>query len=248
MKRHLAVGILLVAVQAEADTLADVRAAVARLRATTPVKAVYTLQQVVLAKGKFANRNTQRTSSVEITHDATGLTFNLAKPMLDDLSREARSRKGGEQPARDAIGSIRTLSVLEAIDFRDALLDILENSVVTEEKRVAWHGRQVRLLVLKVSEPPRDRNGGTTITIGSSSTKDRMNLWIGDDDLPLAANRVQETTAGILFINGTMKGTSAYTFGYSADRIFIARLESKDDGSGMGQHVARNAVQTVALR
>lgn len=247
MRRLLAIAIVMVAVRGHADTLGQVKAAVGRLRAAAPVRATYTLQQAVDAKGKFANRNTERTAAVEVAHDAGGVSITIPKTMLDNASREARGRTAAETPARDAIGSVRTLTVLEAIDFRDPLLDILENSVVTEEKRVAYRGHPARLLVLKVTEPPRDKNGGASITIGSSETKDRMNLWIGDDDLPLAADRVQETTGGFLFIKGTVKTSSAYTFGHTADRIFVTRLESNDSGSGMGQKVQRRAVQTLAL-
>jgi len=39
-----------------------------------------------------------------------------------------------------------------------------------------------------------------------------------------------------------------HTFGHTGDRLILARVETSDKGSAMGQAVQRNGVQTLTLR
>jgi len=78
-------------------------------------------------------------------------------------------------------------------------------------------------------------------------SEDRITLWVGDDNLPLAAERTQKSTGGVMFLHATYVGHMSYTFGHTADRLILARLEATDSGSGMGQNVDKTSVQTLTL-
>jgi hypothetical protein len=245
MKRMLGVICALAALRAGADTLGDVRAAVNRLAARQPVRATFSTEASVKAAGRFSNENSARMATAEVTHDAAGISITVPQALIDKAVQESRTRTDGVNSARDAIGSLRSSAIIDAINYRDAFLTMLDNATVAEEKRVAFHGRPARQLVMKLNPRPKKESG--SITVGSSKTDDRLTLWVADDNLPLAGERTQTTTAGFMFLKGTFASHSTYTFAHTADRLILARAESTDKGSGMGQNVEGVTVQTLTL-
>ena len=220
---------------AGADTLGDVRAAVGRLGARQPVRGTFAVEQSVKAAGKFSNENTARSVSLEVLHDGAGVSITIPQALV-----AARS-----DAARGAIGSIRSLAVVEALDFRETLLEMMEHATITAEKRVAHGGRPARLLVLKLQPRPKKESG--SIRIGSVNSEEQLSLWVGDDNLPLAAERVQKTTAGFLIFHGSTEGRTSYTFAHTPDRLLVARMEASESGAGMGQKIDVKSVQTLTL-
>lgn len=246
MKRSLFIICLFTAAGTGAATIDDVKAAVNRLEARHPVRATLTIDQSVKSAGRFANETTTRLATAELSHDAAGLSITIPQALLDKASAAARKAETDRNAAEDAIGSIRSLSAVEALNFRDSMLSLLDTATVEEEKRVVFRGRPARLLVLKLSEKPRKQSG--TIQIGTTKTDDRMSLWIGDDHVPLAAERDTKTSAGFMFIRGTYSSHTSYTFARAHDRLILARSEMSEGGSGMGQKVDKRSVQAVTIR
>jgi hypothetical protein len=235
----LVVASVWMALGANADTLGSVTAAVRRLSGREPVHGALTIAQSVKSSGRFANDATSRLATVDVTHDPAGLTISIPQALLD---KAAQSDRG----ALDGIGAIRPLNVIETLNYRDVLLKALTHATVVEEKRVVFRGRTARLLVLKVEEPKEKKSG--SIVIGSVKSDDRLSLWIDDADLPLAAERTVKSTAGFMFLHGSYDAQSSYSFLHKGDRLLVTRLEVKESGSGAGQNVAKDSLQTFAAR
>lgn len=161
--------------------------------------------------------------------------------MLDEVSR-ARNR--GDASAQNLIGSTGTMAIADALDFRDSFLAMLDHAVVTREERLPFQGKPARHLLLKLQ--PRPKQSGT-IDIGTVKTDHELSLWIGDDSLPLAAERTLKSTAGFMFFHGTDAVRTSYTFAHTANRLMVVRLETSGSGSGLGQNVETTAVQTLTL-
>jgi len=246
MKRLMGILCVLVALPADADTIGDLKSAVNRLEAKQPVRATYATELAVKTAGRFANEKTERNVSVEVVQDASGVSITIPQALIDKASQEAHSRSGEwDNAARNAIASISSINVVEALDFSDSLMGMLNYGAVIEEMRVAFRGRTARLLVLKLSQPPRTKNG---IQIGSVKVdQDRLNVWVGDDNLPLAAERIQKTTGGFMIFHADSASRTSYTFAHTADRLILTRLETSVSGSGMGQNVDTSSVQTMTL-
>ncbi|HEU4522616.1 MAG TPA: hypothetical protein VFT12_11475 [Thermoanaerobaculia bacterium] len=224
---------LLAAFSAGASTLDDINAALRPLEGKQPIRATFGVQQQVKSAGRYANDTITRTAAADIAADASGLTVTMSQAFL-------------AQATEDEIGAIQTIPIVEALNFRDPMTTLLKGAKVEQEKRVVFRGKAARLLTLKLStEPRKERN---SITIGSVKSDDRMNLWIGDDNLPIAAERDRKTSAGIMFVRGTFTSEDSYTFARAGDRLVLTRLESKEGGSGMGQTVDKRSIQTVTLR
>lgn len=225
---------LLVALPVFADTLGDLKAAVSRLTAKQPVRGTYVLESAINTQGRFANEKTARQVAIEVVHDATGVTITIPQALIEKASHDASQR---------SIGSIRSMEVVEAIDFRDSLLDMLNLGTVTGEKRVMFHGKPARLLALSLAQAPR-RN---SITIGSVKITTDMNVWIGDDNLPIAAEKVQKTKAGFMMIHADTTRKTSYTFARSGDRLILTRMETSGSASGLGQKFDESSVQTMTV-
>lgn len=236
MPRLLVFALALVALPLHADTLSDLKAAVGRLNGRQPIHATYATDSNVQASGKFANQASVRNVTAEVTHDGSGVTIAFPQALID------KSRSDDE----DDLLSIRLMSVADALDFRGALLDLLNHGAPIEEKRVVFRGKAARQLVLKLNFPPR--KSGNSITIGSVKiAEDRLTVWVGDDNLPLAAERFKKTSAGFLMFHADSTDRSSYTFSRSGDRLILARLETNGSGSAMGQNIAQKFVQTMTV-
>ncbi len=241
MKRLIGMMCMLTALRGGADTLGDMRIAVSRLSAKTPVRATFAFRSFSKASGRFANDKVRRNVSVEVAHDAAGISITVPQTLLDEVSR-ARNR--GDASAQNLIGSIGTAGIADALDFRDSFLAMLDHAVVTREERILFQGKPARHLLLKLQPPPKQSG---TIEIGTVKTDDELSLWIGDDSVPLAAERTQKSTAGFMFFHGTYSGRTNYTFAHTANRLMVARREASGSGAGLGQNVETTDVQTLTL-
>src|SRR4051794_35536108 len=214
MKRLGAVLCAFAALEAGANTLGDVKTAVSRLDPKQPVHATFAVDQKVKSAGRFANEDTALIASAEVTHDANGVSIVIPQALLDKASQEIRSR-AASHPAQGAIGTLRSTTIVEALDYRDALLEMLDRATVKEEKRVLLAGKQTRLLVLSLRPTARQESG--TIRIGTVKTDDQLRLWIGDDNVPVAGEHVLTSTAGFMFLHGTYGGRTKYPFAHTPD-------------------------------
>jgi len=131
MRQWLVVVCALFAVAGRADTFGDVKSAVGRLTARQAVRAMYAAEVKVKASGKFANEASARNISIEVAHDANDITIAVPQALVEKASR------GSDDAARSAVDSIRAISIVEALDYRGALLHMLNFATVVEEAPTA---------------------------------------------------------------------------------------------------------------
>ena len=103
----------------------------------------------------------------------------------------------------------------------------------------------MRVVVLKITPklPPE-----ATSIFSVKFTEDQMTVWLGDDNIPMAAERIQRGTAGFMFIKGSMTNRSSWTFAHVGDRLVVLRDDSAYAGSGFGQRGEGRSVQVVTVR
>ena len=239
---------LVATVGLSADTLGDVRTALSALRASAPARATFDMQRFRKAEGRFANNQSNGGISVAVASDANGLQLTFPPALLEQADKEANDRQADPKAptaSRAAIAELDATSVAESLDFRSPLLRLLSIARTQSEVRVSWHGLPARLVVMKLT--PKLPKEATSIWHVNFS-EDRLNLWIGDDNVPLAAERVQKGSAGFLFLRGEMSSRESWTFAHVADRLIVARYESTFAGSGFGQRGEGKTVQVLTMR
>lgn len=226
---------------AHADTLGDLKGALTRLTARQPVRATYSSESLVKASGRFSNQTSAGTVAVEVAHDAKGVTITIPQSLVEKASAGAAANEA----AQNALGSIRSTNIVEALDYRESLLAMLNSAKVVEEKRLVFRGKPARLLVLKLTMPTRRRN---TISLGTVKVaEDRLSVWVADDNLPIAAERSRKTTAGFLVFTARTAQRTTFSFAHTAGRLILARLETTTNGSAVGQKIDESSVQTITV-
>lgn len=231
-----------------ADTLADLRTAVSSLRATTPIHATFDVNRARKSSGRFANSTINGNASIDVVADEAGLRLTLAPSLLARAAREAAEHEADPKkrsPTRTALDETQPTDIADAVNFTQPFQQMLIIGTRVAETRVTREGRPARLLVLKLTPkfPPEAESVWHV-----HFTEDRLNVWIGDDNLPLAAERLRHGTAGFLFLRGEMTSRESWTFAHVGDRLIITRYETSFVASGFGQRGEGKNVETITVR
>ena len=181
---------VMLAASARADTVADMRSAISQLRATRPIHASIEVQRSRKNEGRFANQQFTGSASLDVVEDEAGLRITFPRAILERADRESREHTSDPRktmPTRAAINDTQPTEVADAVDFAGPFLRLLETATKVSETRGTRDGRPVRVVVLKLTPklPPE-----ATSIFSVKFTEDRMTVWLGDDNVPLAAERV----------------------------------------------------------
>jgi len=248
MRRLAAPVLLFFSVAARGDVVADMRAAISQLRATRPIHVSIDVQQSRKSEGRFANQQFTGTASLDVIEDDAGLHITFPRALLEKADRESREHTADprkQTPTRAAVNDTEATDIADAVNFAPPFLRLLDTATRISETRGVRDGRPVRVVVLKITPklPPE-----ATSIFSVKFTEDKMTVWLGDDNIPIAAERIQRGTAGFLFIKGSMTSRSSWIFAHHGDRLVLLRDDSSYAGSGFGQKGEGRTVQVVTVR
>ncbi len=248
MHRFAGSVLVILALPLRADTVADIRTAVSQLRATKPIHVSIDVQRSRRNEGRFANQQFTGSASLDVVEDDGGLHITFPRSVLERSDRESREHTADPRkttPTRAAINDTQATEVADAVDFAGPFLRLLESATKLNEVRGTRDGRAIRIVILKLTPklPPE-----ATSIFSVKFTEDQMTVWLGDDNIPVAAERIQRGTAGFMFIRGQMMNRSSWTFIHYADRLVATRDDSSYSGSGFGQKGEGRTVQVLTVR
>jgi hypothetical protein len=247
--RCLAVAVLLLpSIPLGAETVADMRAALSQLRATKPIHVSMDVQRSRKNEGRFANQQFTGSASIDVVEDEAGLRMTFPRAILERADRESREHTTDPRkttPTLAAINDTQATDVADAVDFAGPFLRLVDTAKKLSETRGMHDGRPVRVVVLKLTPklPPE-----ATSIFSVKFTEDQMTVWLGDDNIPVAAERIRRGTAGFMFIKGSMTNRSTWTFTRYGDRLVVLRDDTSYAGSGFGQKGEGRSVQVVTVR
>lgn len=236
--------LLFAAVPLHADILTDVRTALGRLTATTPIRATFELQRNEVDEGKFANGKYGGKASVDL--EAEGQTFKMVIPraMLEQVAKEldARARKPDlPAPTERALNDISTVVASESVDGAPSLLRMIDDAKVLSDAAGTWAGKPARVVVLRLADRMMKGPGKVTIL------ENKLTLWLGADHVPLAAEHIRNLKFSFLVFKTEQKSKRSWHYGRSGDRLLRARYESNETTSGMGQKGNDVVVSTLRV-
>jgi hypothetical protein len=248
MRRLAAALSLLFCCSLHAEPIADMRTAISQLRATRPIHVSIEVQRSRKNEGRFANQQFTGNASLDVVEDDAGLRMTFPRPILEKAERESREHTADPRkttPTRAAINDTQPTEVADAIDFAGPFLRILETATKVSEARGVRDGRPVRVVVLKLTPklPPE-----ATSIFSVKFTEDKMTVWLGEDNIPVAAERIQRGTAGFMFIKGSMTNRESWIFTRYADRMVVLRDDAAYAGAGFGQKGEGRSVQVLTVR
>ena len=238
-------GALLCAGAARADGLADLKAALARLQARTPLKATLDVRTVE-RRGEGADAFEKLgQASVSLEDGARGLQVLYAKDTLARMDTESRQRvhdPKAKTPTVWALAKLDSNEVVPMTSSASALSRSMDESVFKSEKADTWGGQPARLLTFTVplSKLPEQQRKYVKEFDGT------LSIWIGADGTPLASE-THASVKGRAFIVVSFEAVddSSSTYAVVGDRLQTLRSESRMSSSGAGEHGEQRIVKTL---
>jgi hypothetical protein len=241
----LAAAVTLLALAAPpAGPVADLAAALARLPATTPVRA-----RVEHRFAFTAGDDKPRPDGVIealVAAGPDGLQVTWGPGVLKEADQEEQRRAADPEartPVRDTLADLRPLALARALDATPELLRALQQSELLESRAEAKDGAPATLLTLKVTPVlgTRDRRYVKEVTA-------TLRLWLGADGLPVAAEQlVQAKGRAFIVISFESEQLESFRFTRVGDRLVVVRAETDQRSEGAGDKSHRHSVTTVTL-
>ena len=236
--------LLLAALPLHADALTDVRGALQRLTATSPIRATFELQRNETDEGKFANEKSNGKAAVDVEADGAAVKLVVPRPLLEQIGSELDARAknpDANTPTERALSEISTLMAAESIDGAPALLRLMDDAKIVSDGAGTWGGKPVRVVIFRVA----DKIGKTPGKVSISENK--LTLWLGTDHVPLAAEHIRNAKFSFLVFKSEQKTKRSWHYARSGDRLVRARYELTQTTSGMGQKGTDMTVATVKV-
>jgi hypothetical protein len=236
---------VLAAPAARADGLSDLKAALARLQAQTPLKATLDVKSTE-KRGEGADAvEKQGQGSIGLEDGARGLQVLYAKDTLARMDAEtrllARDPKA-KTPTVWAIGKLDSGDVLPMVSAAPGLARSLDEAVFKAEKADTWSGKPARLLTFTVpvsAVPEQQRKYVKQFDA-------TLSIWIGADGTPLASATVTNVKGrAFVVVSFEALDESSCTYGVVGDRLMTLRSENHSSSSGAGERGEQRMVKTL---
>src|SRR5712691_7394908 len=88
MRNLAALALLLAAAPLHADTLTEVKSALAKLEGKQPLRATYEIKHSNSAKGRFFNQDFAETAAIEVRIDHEGLNLTFPRALIDKAEND----------------------------------------------------------------------------------------------------------------------------------------------------------------
>lgn len=230
-----------------ADTLADMKAAVAALRGTQPIRASAEVRRKDKDAGRFSNDAYEGSATVHLGLDSSGVHLDFPSALVEQFAREQREFAANPKKtpaASRTAGGVTPLWALQCLSASDQFLGMLRNAALKSEARTMLQSRPARLLVFDVKEIVPDG----VKSIGSVEYPlNRLRVWVGDDNLPMAAEHTVERDAKFMFIHARGKEVNTWTFARVSDHLVVMHYTSTSSAEGFGQKGDNERSETITI-
>jgi hypothetical protein len=233
------------AVPAPPDPVAQLVGVLARLPATTPVRARVE-HRVTFTQGEDEPVPPTGAATAAVSAGPEGLQVAWGSALLARADAEERARLANPDahtPARDAIGDLRTLALARSLDgVPDMLRDLVEAKVLADAVE-PFEGTPTRVLTLQIRPVVAARDRKYVKDVEATAR-----VWLGPDGVPVAEERRVLLKGRIFLIIGfEIEQKDTFRFGRSGDRLVELRRESEVHSSGAGERRDRKATTVLGL-
>jgi hypothetical protein len=246
MRRFLLALTAAAAPLAHADGLADLKAALARLQAQTPLKATLDVR-TTQSRGEGADaQEKQGQASIALEDGSRGLQVLYAKDTLarmDAESRQLARDPKAKTPTVLAIGKLDSSEIVPMASAAASLLRGLEEDVFKAEKPDTWNGKPARLLTFSVPVDKLPEQQRKYVKQFDST----VSIWIGADGTPLASE-THTSVKGRAFVVVSFEALDdrSCVYGVLGDRLMTLRSETHSSSSGAGERGEERTIKTLS--
>ena len=238
----------LVSANVYADGQADLRNALSRLQASSPVKGV--VEAKIWSRqgeGKDADE-TQGNASISVEDSGRGLHILYSKDLLTRLDAEERAKEKDSKskaPLANVVREFNSSDLRQMISAASVLSRRLEKANFKAEKQDSYNGKPARVLSFEIPiEKLNDKDRKYV-----KKYEGNLEVWIDSDGTPLAS-RFSETVSGRAYIvvSFEIKEDENLSYGVSGDRLVILKKERKNLSSGAGERSEIRTIKTLQLQ
>jgi hypothetical protein len=218
-----------------ADGLADLKAALARLQGSSPVKGQFELN-LQRRQGDGADaEESQAQLNITLEDGPQGLQVLFGRELLARIEAEQRAVADNPKAKTYTLNALNELQVSDlkrVIAAAPAIARTLQAARFKEEKPEAWNGKPARLLSFEMpldKLPERQRKYVKQFD-GS------FEIWIAADGTPLAS-RVRQRVSGRAFVVVSFQSANdeERSYGVVGDRLVMLQHETRSTASGAGE-------------
>lgn len=248
LPRLMLILVLALAGAAQADGLAELKAALEHLQEPVPLKA--TLDSNVWRRngeGKDADE-TSGQAAVGIEDGQRGMQLSYSRDMLARLDAEATAvarNPNAKTPTLNAAREFSPTDLRPMISAASSLAQMLEKTSFLSEKADVYQGKPARVLTFAQGiDVLADRDRKYVKEFDG-----RLNVWIAADGTPLAS-RITQSMHGRAFIviSFEAKNEESSVYALAGNRLVSIRKESRNTASGAGEKSEFKIVKTLQLQ
>jgi hypothetical protein len=230
-----------------ADGLSDLKAALAKAGATTPIKGILEARVTRRIGEGDAASETNGKASIAIADGSDGMTLKYSDELLAQLRAEQAAKARNPElktPTFATLGELGTGDALSMVSATPRILRSLEKAIFKSERAVVHNGKPARLLSFEI---PIE-------TLGKQERKYLkkldavLEIWIAPDGTPLASRRRHKVSGSayvVVRFESNMDEQCVYTL--VGDRLVAVRIESLESTSGMGDRAETKSIKTLQL-
>lgn len=230
---------------AHADGLADLKGALARLQAQTPLKA--TLETKTwrrIGEGREAEELSGQ-AAIALEDGSQGMRLQYSRELLSRMDAEQQAAAKNPNAKTPTLYAMRELGPDELrpmVSAAEGLARQLERGAFKSEKAVSYNGKAARQLSF-------------TLPVTTLSDRDRkyikdfngtLEVWIGADGTPMASSmNVHATGRAFVVVSFEFKQEEQSVYQLAGDRLVVARKESKSSNAGAGERTEDRVIKTL---
>jgi len=219
----------------QADGVADLKAALARLPGSTPLKGTLTVNRW--------NKNGEGKEAVELSGQASawvedgplGLRVMWDRALLSKFGQEGRATRkdpDAKTPTTMGLNALTPRLVADRINAAEAVAGELEHANFQGEKAETWNGRPARLLSFDLTTGGLNKQTRKYVKEFTGTVQ----IWIDEAGVPLATT-TKASVKGRFFLvaSFSQEREESYTYQKVGDRLVCVKSEFSSSGSGAGE-------------
>lgn len=238
-------GAMLLAGTARADGLADLKGALQRLHASTPVKGVLKAETSRKVGEGDELDEYAGSAAVQVEDGAQGLRLQYGRDLLARMNADqlaAAKNPNAKTPALYAMKELGPEDLRPMVSAVEELARNIERTTFKAEKSAEWQGKPARQLTF-------------TVPVKVLSDRERkylkefngvFDVWIAHDGTPLAS-QLNWHGAGRAYVvvSFEVRQEVRSTYALAGDRLMTVRQESRLSNSGAGEKSEIRTVKTL---
>ena len=220
---------------AYADGLSDLRGALARLQAQTPLKAsVQGKDWRRTGEGKDA-KETQGQATIGLDDGPRGLQPLYGRELLAHLDVEARAAikdKSAKKPLSQAMGQLGFDDLRSMASAAPALQRQIDDAQFKAEAVDTWAGKPARKLTLEGSVDSLSEDARKYVR----DFKSQLSVWIAADGTPLASQRrIDLSGRAFVVVSFEQHSDEQRSYAVVGDRLVATSDDEKGSAKGAGE-------------